>query len=141
MSDNLLEVVFWSCGGGSTIAARGAETFRLDIAESTCGAGATGDSVKTGARFISLTFISGGGATTEVGNAGSFALESELALTARGIVGCGRDHATILGRGASWSNFNCGGATTVWVRLSTSGGTEMIACVACSGSPFFGERS
>jgi hypothetical protein len=120
MSDSLREAASATSIGGSTIAGCGAWTSRLEIAE----------------------FTSGAGTTTGVGSStGSFKSEGELAIAATGIVGFVRPHATMLGNGTSRSSFSFGGATIVCVRLSASGGTEMIGCAACAGSPFCGFRA
>jgi hypothetical protein len=136
MSVNLLEALFSICGGGSTIAACGAWTARRESAASTSGAGATTDADKAGVCFNSL-LTSGGGATTVAGSAGNFKSDGALAIDAAGILGVELPHATTFGKGTSCSNFSFGGETIVWVRLSASGGTEMIGCGAYAGSPLF----
>ena len=82
------------------------------------------------ARSLGLSVALGAAIGAAIGHMGVWA--------AAGIAAFGRAQATIFGNGTSRSNFSFGGVTIVCSRLSASGGTEMIGCSACSGSPFFG---
>jgi len=54
-------------------------------------------------------------------------------ISSRGLTAVS-DHATTFGRGTSRLSFTLGGVTIVWLRLSASRGTEIIAWRVGSGS-------
>ena len=82
---------------------------------------------------------SGAGATTAIEV--SSALRCMPLVGASGTAGAAEFHATIFGTATSWFSLIFGGVIIVCVRLSASGGTEMIGCFANSGSPFCGTRA
>ena len=80
-----------------------------------------------------------GGAATELGNDGpKRAISAAGDSGAEGTSSLGlstvSDHATTFGIATSRLSFTFGGVTIVWVRLSASRGTEMIAWRVGSGS-------
>jgi len=120
------------------MAACGACKVRAEDSVFNSGTGATTACENPGVRFVVVGSVSGAGAIAATGSVGNLRFAAAAVVDASGTVGWGwiRDQATIFGSGTSWFSLTSEGVTIVWLRLSASGGTEMIDCGAYSGAAF-----
>ncbi|MEY2414615.1 MAG: hypothetical protein QOD84_3221 [Acidobacteriaceae bacterium] len=108
------------------------------------GAGATtADAGRSelGSRIVLL--ISGAGPVTgaaiaEGFNVLAFSPEISRSVIAAGITGGLGAHEIMFGNGTGCDKRKAGAVTTVWVRLSASGGTEIMVCFDGCGDPCCG---
>src|SRR5512135_864384 len=120
-------------GGGAITAGWARGEAARSIAGAVLGGGGTTEGCGSAeARRSMVRASSGGGGTTGAAIAGSTSFEFSEPGTGTGPGE--RVHATRLGTDISCASLTLGGVTMVWVRLSASGGTEMISCGAYAGS-------
>ena len=81
-----------------------------------------------------MTGLGNDGASRAISAAGE---SGAAGISSRGLTAVS-DQATTFGIGISRFSFTLGGVTIVWLRLSASRGTEIIACFVGSGSAWRG---